>query len=287
MLAFITSIRHPHNFNSWSKVESLLYQTLDSVCNQDDQNFVVIVVHNKECKFHYSHHAVSFLSVDFSPPSQKSEATTGMEAIRIDRGSKYYIGLLKAKKIGASHIFFFDADDFVSSKISGFVNSNIGQNGWFGNSGYIYSLKTNRLKLLENNFNQLCGTCNILKTSLLYFNDTHEIDTKQSEIFSSLDSYYLRMVLGSHKFTPDYFNKRGQPLSPLPFPIAVYQTGTGENHSGFNKTCGNSLKPNSYFENEFKLPIIYDNSIRLKINRLCAKIKEFIKSCLIFLRLCK
>ena len=106
MIVFITSIKHPENSKSYDKVWALLNRTLSSVCNQIDRKFKVVVVCNRtlplEDKYKTFEELIEFIEVDFSPVSQ-----SGYDGIRIDRGTKYIVGLIAAKKYDPEYIMFF------------------------------------------------------------------------------------------------------------------------------------------------------------------------------------
>jgi glycosyltransferase involved in cell wall biosynthesis len=235
MLVFITSIRNPLNSNSYDKVWKLLGNTLNSVCNQKDQDFKVIVVANKILhKFEDNKkikEKVEFLKVEFDPPTDINNPKTGRDAIKFDRGTKYIAGLMAARKYNPSHIMFFDADDYVSEKISSLVNENPQENGWFMQDGYL--LANDKIVEFSPFFN-FCGTSNIVKIS----NILEEIESSkisetssQKEIIDSTSDHYLKMIIGSHRFLPEYFEKKGLPMKPFAIPGAIYNMETGENHS--------------------------------------------------------
>ena len=229
MIVFITSIKHPKNSKSYDHVWRLLSRTLASVCNQINQDFKVIIVCNHTLPLETKYDQfVEFIEVGFPPVDQ-----SGYDGIRIDRGSKYIIGLIAAKKHNPDYIMFFDADDYVGNDISLHANTHIGGNGWIINKGY--TLAGNKLRREEANFNKICGTSNILNYQLVMteiYSDLTE-ESGQDEILDKTDEYYLKFVIGSHKFAEPYFNKKGSPLSSFPNYAAVYVTGTGENHSDF------------------------------------------------------
>lgn len=83
MLVFVTSVVHPDNCNSYEKIWQLLNNTLYSVCSQQDQNFRVIVVCNKQMPLY--HHAelinrhTEFIVVDF--PGDLEEAISNFKRL--------------------------------------------------------------------------------------------------------------------------------------------------------------------------------------------------------------
>ena len=66
-------------------------------------------------------------------------------------------------------------------------------------------------------FNYICGTCNIIKINAIadpinfgiIQNDTQE------EVLKSVDDYYLKMILGSHKFMYKHFVEYNKILNQI------------------------------------------------------------------------
>ena len=81
----------------------------------------------------------------------------------------------------------------------------------------------------------MCGTSNIIKINAIadpinfgiIQNDTQE------EVLESVDDYYLKMILGSHKFMYRHFVEYNELIGvDIPFPAAVYNCSHNEQHSG-------------------------------------------------------
>ena len=68
MLAFITTLRHPHNSADYGHVEALLQDTLASLTQQTSDDYVVIIVGIRRPAFPLPERVV-FVEVDFPPPS--------------------------------------------------------------------------------------------------------------------------------------------------------------------------------------------------------------------------
>lgn len=236
MLTFITSVRHPHNSNSYERVVELLDRTLDSVCRQTDGDFHVLVVCNEVPELPEREN-VSFVKVDFPPPTRSEGAVTGLDAIRIDRGTKYFVGLLRAAELEPSHVMFFDADDYLSCRLAEHVNASPDANGWVIDKGYMYREGSYFIQELSA-FHRWNGSCNILAFRLLNVPTDVSPTVTQEEIEDMLDPFFLRGILGAHPFTLNYYDVLGSPLERLPFRGAIYVTGTGENHSGYTSSSG-------------------------------------------------
>lgn len=236
LLAFITSIRHPHNSNSYEEISRLFERTLRSVCNQIDPHFRIIVVCNKLPLVTFKSDHVEYVIVDFPPPSLMSGPQTGLEAVRRDKGTKYLVGLLAAEKFQPEYVMFFDADDLVHQDLARFCNERPGTNGWFISSGYGH-IEGSLLYQKLSSFYKHCGTCNIINFKLLKANIPQHLHkySKLDDIVRSVDAHFLSRILGAHHFTVNHFINKGTPLHALPFPGAIYTLGTGENHSGIDR----------------------------------------------------
>jgi hypothetical protein len=229
VLAFITSVRNPHNSTDYERVEMLLQRTLKSVCSQIDRDFRVIVVASRAPSFALPEN-VEVIVVDFPPPDSHKGPQIKNKAIRRDKGTKLAVGLLAARRLGATHVMQFDADDFVSRHISAFVNAHAEQEGWYFDRGYVLYERRGLLKGI-NNFHENCGTSFVLRQDL-YGPADLELDATQDEIYEAFGEDVVTHVLGSHLTTLAHFAARGIELAPLPFPGATYVVETGENWSG-------------------------------------------------------
>lgn len=232
MLMFITSLRHPQNCNSstFDTVLNLLESTLKSVCTQTDERFRVLVVCHETPELRFKHPAINYLEVNLPCPSDLQQAAIGMDALRIDRGCKYLIGLQHSQRYKPSHIMFFDADDYVSNRLAGFVASNKTQDGWFFKQGYLYDRSLNTLGILDN-FHMYCGTSHVVRFDLYSIPSGLTSTPSREQILEVVEEHYLLYILGSHRWRTDYFAGKGKPLQPLSFPGAIYHVAHGENHT--------------------------------------------------------
>ncbi|MBD1823592.1 glycosyltransferase family 2 protein [Cyanobacteria bacterium FACHB-DQ100] len=213
MLIFIISLRSAKVSKSWHRVSKQLERTLRSVCNQTSPDFQVVVVCHERPVIQYEHPQINFVEVDFPTPDPAH-----MESKCADQHRKFWVGAQYAMQFSSSHIMAVDSDDCISKRLTAFVQQNKDCNGWFINRGYKYRDGSTLIQPLKNRFEQICGTCNIIRTDLIYaYLQTMKLDDIQ-------DRYLLH-----HKDLPNIMKSRGFPLQPLPFPGAVYVTDNAEN----------------------------------------------------------
>ncbi len=159
-----------------------------------------------------------------------------MKALRLDRGCKYFMGLVQAQKFHPQHIMFFDADDFISNQIAEFANSNPHHNGWYIQDGYVYD---EELKLFGtiSNFHQVCGTSHIVRYELYQVAHDFPLNATQEHLLNHIDHDYLFKIIGSHRWLAEHLASQGNQLEPLPFRGALYYIGNGENHTSRAISC--------------------------------------------------
>jgi hypothetical protein len=233
VLAFITSVRHPLNSNDYARVWRLLEHTLVSVCSQTDPRFRVFVVVNQARPLALPaalSERVEIVAVGFPPPSPVRAAATDMEAIRLDRGTKYAAGVAAAAAHDPDWVMFFDADDFIAEDLVALLHRREHPSGWTLRRGWW--LKQGRVSPLDN-FWMRCGTSNILRADILLSRVAGRVrpDTPQPAIVEALDERFLKYILGSHKFTFGCCREIGRPLGWWLERSAMRTLDTGENHS--------------------------------------------------------
>jgi hypothetical protein len=230
VIVFLTSIRHPLNSNSYDRVLALLENTLRSIRAQSDPEWRAIVVCNERPERPFDDPRVVYLPVAFPPPSDVAHACIGMDALRLDRGCKYLVGLAHAARFAPDHVMFFDADDFVSNRVAAFANAHAAAAGWYIPQGYVYDEELALFGRLDN-FHLICGTSHIVRYDALPMPEGVRDDATQEWILEHVAHRFLFETLGSHRWLVEDLAARGHVLEPMPFRAALYFIGNGENHT--------------------------------------------------------
>lgn len=246
MLAFVTSLRHPRNSTDYARVEKLLRETLHSVTSQTSEDFVVIVVGNREPSFSLPER-VHFVPVEYPAPAPRSVRVSRSPFIR-DKGTKIGIGLIAAREFSPDYVMIFDADDFVHRGLASFAGENPGQDGWVIKEGWMYSRARSAFRP-QPDFNRTCGTSFIIPFEAYGVPPDLDVRATRSEVRAAYGER-LSKVIGAHKWAEEWFAAHGRQLQPLPFKGAVYHVDTGENHSS-NALAGKARPLNAQMTADF------------------------------------
>lgn len=247
MLTFLICVKHFDNCHSYSNTWSLLKNTLISVCNQSDNNFNVVVVANKVLDdFEYDPRIknVEFIEVDWNPPAETKrwqlqkqvfENDQIRSGIRVDKGSKYIIGLNEISKqvhTDSHYVMIVDADDFIHKDICSYVNTT-DKDILHVDKGFMLGLSNTYIEL--NSFSGICGTSNVIRLELLLSElnlDGIDKESTQEQVVKTTNPNFLKMIIGSHRFSYKHFLKLGYKGEAIPFRAAIYNCSHNEQISG-------------------------------------------------------
>lgn len=263
MITFVLSVKHYQNCNSYEFLWKMLEQTLVSICNQTDKNFEVIVVSNKTLTQFDDNQYISkvkFIEVNWNPPAKPNKwqinnhisENLGHKNVRLDKGSKFLLGISSISQIKTEnhYVMLVDADDFIHKHLATYINSSSADLLRIC-KGFQLGIK-NKYRYHNSKFYNICGTCNIHKLDILkkYLNLKNiKNNSSQSDIISSTDDYFLKKVLGGHRFSYDFFTKRGYKSESVSFPAVVYNCSHNEQHSNKNSKQGTKLLTDELIQN--------------------------------------
>ncbi|MBB6146846.1 hypothetical protein HNQ77_004827 [Silvibacterium bohemicum] len=225
VLAFIIPVRHQDNARDWRRVKEILTQTVRSVAAQEGEGWKAVIVANHGADLPPLPRGVEVKWVDFAPNAlhekdnlEKVRKGKFWRAFRLSKGRRVLAGMLHAGDVG--HFMIVDDDDFVSRKLTSFVAHNSNSNGWVIRDGYVWS-EGSRFLFSHPDFSALCGSSHIVRADLY----------KLPPSLDEASEFFITRVLASHRFTRRYFDRKGTPLAPLPFPGAIYRVGNTQSHS--------------------------------------------------------
>lgn len=252
MLTFIVPVRHPQNARDWSRLKEMLAHTTASIAGQESKEWRGVVVANTGSDLPVLPPQFSVAWVDFSPnplhdlgrdPTQWGDK---FEAFRYDKGHRVLAGLLHAPD--SEHYMVVDDDDFVSSRLAGFVAQHPGQHGWYFGDGYVWSEGSPWI-FKHRTLHKICGTTHVVHRNLMKIPATGADAPLQ----------HIRW-LGTHALLTEDFTAAGTPLQPLPFAGSVYRVGHRNAHSqsgtvrhGFFLRKGVLLRPHVLLRNLLRL----------------------------------
>lgn len=222
VLTFVIPLRHPQNSPDWRALKRRLSDTIRSIAGQDDLRWRAIIVANDGADLPPLPHNFVVKRVQFPPNPMFEQGDNDLEAfrdcVRLDKGRRVLAGILEAKSGG--YVMVVDDDDFVSCRLTSFVASHPGENGWYVRNGYIWG-DGGKLIYEYADFSKYCGTSHIIRT------DLYELPAS----VETADPDRIRRIFGSHVFIREFLAERGKALRPLPFVGAIYRVGHAGAHS--------------------------------------------------------
>ena len=212
MFTFIVPVKSAKLASDWPAFSRLFERTLKSICNQKSQNFRVIVACHELPEVQYQNEKVEYLQVSFPPPTLvEDDWDKNRELKEGDKANKILAAHEKAMTYNPDFIMVVDADDLISNRIVSFTESQKKDTpGWYIKKGYYYREGAPYLFLNKKTFNNLCGSCIIIRPDLFPL-----LIIKEPWLY-----YYHEL-----KEVGD-----GTELVPLPFAGALYSMANGENH---------------------------------------------------------
>lgn len=243
MIIFAIALRSKASSNNWSNVTNDFNNTIESIFNQTDPNFMVYVGCNEIPELHKKYDdRLKFFTVNNPVPTVWVEAARDkfwkytLVACQI---KKYLLGTEKPEK--GIFVMPIDADDLLNSHIAEYVNSHLDSNGFVSDFGYVY-YKGNHYVEKYPDMHTFCGSCNIIK---MYLNDLPDEMLPQSLCFDKKTAGILNEkypIRWNHNEVVSKYCNLGKPFEKLPFPSTIYCLNNGENISQWHSR-ENSSKP--------------------------------------------
>ena len=206
---------------NWQRVLDNLQATLQSILNQNNQNFIALLVTNDQITLpEINHPQVISLMLPDNDIADHNES--GFVVSRKDASYKRYALLHYARQTDAKYFMHMDADDLVSNKLVSIVSKTNHPVGCVLTNGYVMDYQTGKILpcpspgIPVQGFDSYCG-------SSIIYNLNAKSSTNQN--LANLIGFE-----GHHKSRSRAiaFN---QPLLDIPEPLAIYVLNSEENLS--------------------------------------------------------
>lgn len=205
MLGFIVPIKPRQYSKNWQLDNQVLERTAKAVCNQDSNDFKLIIVYTDKPEINYGHEHLHYVHFPYEEVSVK-EITDWEERKQwyspvfaermMDKSRKIMLGCEMAKTLGCTYLMGVDSDDLISNRLVSFVNCYAGKNvaGWRITKGYVY--EENAYVAIKNkNIWQMNGSTHIIRADLVRIPDfTINFNLFDYSLFQSHVYTYQRLI---------------------------------------------------------------------------------------------
>jgi hypothetical protein len=256
---FLIPFVSPQVSANWLSACAYLQQTLRSIRNSTNENYRVVVVGSEkpqlEMDFDSRIHVISFEQPFPLHPNRRA-------ALRLDKLAKIDAAWRYAKtNWQPKYVMKLDADDFISSRLVGWLDHAGTEAGYLVRDGWLWSSGAHYLIQCTEYLDRVCGSCLIIRSDLAdrtgpFLTEAEGVVLDQeASSFAASDHYSLvpgsktttLLLNESHQRIEAQFSFLGRELHTFPFGAVIYRlsshsvTGvSGDGSSKFNlrKTLG-------------------------------------------------
>jgi hypothetical protein len=223
---------------NWSTACKYLQQTICSIRNSTSQNYRVVIAGNEEPELEKGFDGkVHFLSVNNQFPSHLDARA----AQRLDKLAKIGAAWTHAKsKWQTKYVMKLDADDFISSKLVGWLDANGTEAGYLIRHGWIWHSSARYLIHRTEYLDRVCGSCLIIRTDLAdragpFLTEAEGMTLGPAgSSFARRDHYSLvpgsgittLLLNDTHQRYAAQFSYVGHELNTLPFDGLIYRVSS-------------------------------------------------------------
>jgi hypothetical protein len=223
--------------SKWEVACAHLRQTLKSIQNSTNENYCVVVAGQDAPDFDVSFDSrFYFLSLTHDIPPHE----IFLVSQRLDKLAKIAAAWDYAKSMwNPMYVMKFDADDFISSRLVGWLEHAGGEAGYLIKHGWLWRSESRYLIQSTEYLDRVCGSCLIIRSDLAdlpgpFLTEMEGVSLDQaSSRFAASDHYSLvpgseisTLLLNiSHQRYAAQFAYLGHKLPSVPFNAVVYRTG--------------------------------------------------------------
>ncbi len=222
MIIFVVPLVSQYKSKNWELTTALLQGTLDSIANQSDSNYRVVVSCHEipNIKFRGNPENLIFLPIHYSP----LENDWCQSIAQIDRFNKCCFALFKLKDEAFNYCMVIDADDRVHRDLVKFLNEQPQSDGWVVDQGYQVDYHSNR-SMKYQHLSQICGSTMIFSKQVLNIPQA-----------PTGEEYGKSVYRQGHQSMREDLTSKGFSLQSLPFYGVQYVLNHGINDSDLFRT---------------------------------------------------
>jgi exopolysaccharide biosynthesis galactosyltransferase PssJ len=229
--------------SKWDMACIHLRQTLNSIQNSSDGNYLVVVAGREAPDFNIRFDSrFHFLEVNHPIPSRENYRTFH----RLDKLAKIEAAWDYAKSTSnPNYLMKLDADDFISSRLVGWLQSAGGEAGYLIKHGWVWRSGSRYLIQRTEYLDRICGSCLIIRSDLAdrrgpFLTEAEGVCLDEaSSRFAVNDQYSLvpgsetttLLLNDSHQRYAAQFAYLGHKVCTVPFHAVVYRTSNPDSSS--------------------------------------------------------
>jgi hypothetical protein len=228
MIVFIVPFISKQVCKDWKLATVLLQGTLDSIANQTDNRFQVVVSCHEipEVSFKHDAEKLTFLPMSYSPLDDEWRGKS-----QTDRMMKCCTALLSLKDIDFKYCMAVDADDRIHRDLVKFLCEEPQTDGWIVDKGFQVDYSFRRV-MRYSQLSKICGSTFILSKKLVGIPQAYTVDEYQKCIYCQ-----------GHQTMEQHFVNQDINLKAFPYDGVQYILNHGLNSSNeWRKDLKSSLK---------------------------------------------
>jgi len=206
-----------HRSKNWPRVLENLQATLQSVLNQTNENFQVLIAAEDDIDLPEVRDDRVRVLRTIGPEAEQP----GYLMKNGDATNKRVLLCNHAKRLKAHHIFLVDADDLISKNVVEFVKCNPHPHGYAITRGLVFDCASGKLLPCPSNLINVDGFDTYCGSSLIY-------NLKRSE-GPPYDNWPIPVVQLGHNKVRKAMLESGHPLLQIEVPLVAYVLNSGEN----------------------------------------------------------
>jgi hypothetical protein len=247
LVVFLVPVAPRRAKRRWDAACAQLRQTLESIRNSADGNFCCVAAGNEPPDFDVRLDArFDFISLPLSPPAHPSPVISAV----LDKMVKLTAAWAHAKaKWNPRYVMKLDADDFISSRLVGWLAQNEGAAGYLISHGWLWETGARFFIQRTETLDRVCGSCLVARSDLVertgpFLTETEGVVlSAENARFAIADQHSLvpgsatgtLLANDSHQRWPAQFAYLGHTLASVPFPAVLYRTANPDSVSGVKK----------------------------------------------------